>query len=134
MKLIIAGSRTLTVSNRLIHCLICDKNVKEIVSGMAEGIDTCGVNYVKYINDPETGVYFNQHYPLILTKFEVTRDDWNQLGKKAGPLRNKKMAKYADALLLIWNGKSKGSANMKKEMLALKKPVYEIILRKHNGN
>ncbi len=28
-----------------------------------------------------------------------------------------------------WDGESKGSANMKKEMLALQKPVFEVILR-----
>jgi hypothetical protein len=42
------------------------------------------------------------------------------------------MAEEADALLLIWDGESKGSANMKKEMLFKNKPVYEVILRTYN--
>lgn len=54
--------------------------------------------------------------------------DWKKHGKAAGPIRNREMAEYADALLLIWNGESRGSANMKKEMKKLGKPVYEIIL------
>lgn len=132
MKLIIAGSRNLTVSTGFIHNIIADKGVTEIVSGMADGIDTSAIKFVQNINNPEFGVYFCYPSPLPLIPFEVTKDDWNRLGKKAGPLRNKQMAEYGDSLLLIWDGKSKGSASMKKEMLKLKKPVYEVILRKHN--
>lgn len=31
----------------------------------------------------------------------------------AGPMRNRPMAEYGEALILIWNGASKGSAGMK---------------------
>ncbi len=55
--------------------------------------------------------------------------DWEKHGKAAGPIRNKEMAEYADALLLIWDGKSRGSASMKKEMEKLEKPIYEVILK-----
>jgi hypothetical protein len=37
---------------------------------------------------------------------------WDKYGKAAGPLRNREMAAYADALILVWDGKSRGSANM----------------------
>lgn len=57
---------------------------------------------------------------------------WKKQGRPAGPIRNKEMAKVGDALLLIWDGKSPGSKNMKFEMLKLKKPVYEVILKVHN--
>ena len=38
------------------------------------------------------------------------------------------MAEYADAALVIWDGKSKGSADMLKQMHRLEKPVaiYEM--------
>jgi hypothetical protein len=39
------------------------------------------------------------------------------------------MAEYADALLLIWDGSSRGSANMRQQMERRGKPVYEVILR-----
>jgi hypothetical protein len=42
------------------------------------------------------------------------------------------MVDYADVLLLIWDGESRGSKNMKETMIKLGKPVYEVILRKHN--
>ena len=55
--------------------------------------------------------------------------DWNTHGRAAGPIRNKQMAEYADELLLIWDWKSRGSANMKKEMEKLGKKVVEIIIK-----
>lgn len=58
--------------------------------------------------------------------------DWNTYGKTAGPKRNAQMAEYGDALLVIWDGKSRGSANMKSEMLKLGKPVYEVIIKQYN--
>jgi hypothetical protein len=30
----------------------------------------------------------------------------------AGPIRNGEMAKYADALIVFWDGKSRGTKNM----------------------
>lgn len=86
----------------------------EIVSGGASGIDSCGEEYAN-------------HWDLPITRFPA---DWNTHGKAAGPIRNKQMAEYADALLLIWDGESKGSANMKRQMQQLSKPVYEIIIKK----
>jgi hypothetical protein len=54
---------------------------------------------------------------------------WKLEGRSAGPKRNRRMAEYADALLLIWDGTSKGSLSMKTEMEKLGKSVYEIIIR-----
>jgi hypothetical protein len=50
------------------------------------------------------------------------------MGKKAGHLRNKQMADHGTHLLLIWDGLSKGSANMKAQMQKVDKPIYEIII------
>ena len=38
--------------------------------------------------------------------------DWDGLGKAAGFIRNAEMADYADALIAVWDGKSRGTANM----------------------
>lgn len=121
-KLIIAGSRTLNVSSGFIWGLIetlgLDKELNwdelEIVSGGASGIDKDGEYFAKF-ND--LGV-------------RIFNADWDEHGKSAGPLRNKQMAEYADALLVIWDGESKDSMNMKLEMQQLGKPVYEVIIRK----
>lgn len=119
MKLIIAGSRTLSPHRGLItEALISfghqPLGVTEVVSGGARGVDASGESWAKVFARPIR--YF--------------LPDWSAHGKKsAGPIRNAEMAEYADALLLIWNGQSKGSANMKQQMERRKKPVYEVILR-----
>ena len=124
MKLIIAGGRDLFVSSLFIdhamdHFGIPDPSdanpPEEIVSGRATGIDSCGEMYAS-----DAGVPI-KYFPA----------DWNKLGRSAGPIRNAQMAEYADALLLIWDGISRGSANMKNQMERLNKPVYEVILRAH---
>ena len=120
MKLIIAGSRDFTyISSPMIDSFleahhIYYRNIEQIVSGGAAGADTAGENYANCVD-------------IDVERFPA---DWKTHGKAAGPIRNKQMAEYADALLLIWDGESKGSANMKKEMQKLEKPVYEVILRK----
>lgn len=126
MKLIIAGKRDLYVSNRFItECYDLhfpqeeyEYYPDEIISGKADGIDTCGENWAKSFVSP-----------IKIKEFPA---DWDKHGKAAGPIRNKEMAEYGDVLLLIWDGKSKGSKNMKQEMEKLNKPVYEVILRSND--
>ena len=38
--------------------------------------------------------------------------NWKVNGNKAGFIRNEEMAKYADACLILWDGKSRGTKNM----------------------
>ena len=118
MKLIIAGGRD--IGKKWCWGMITDllqefqlENISEVVSGACKGIDDLGEWYA-----------FNMSKSV--KKFPA---DWDKHGKAAGPIRNKEMAEYADALLLIWNGKSRGSASMKREMEKLGKPIYEVILR-----
>lgn len=72
--------------------------ITEVVSGAAKGIDTAGEIWCASKGLP-------------LTRFPA---DWRKHGRAAGPIRNRQMAEYADALILIWDGKSRGSANMLK--------------------
>ncbi len=110
-KVIIAGSRDF--SDYVLLMESCDKYLKnlvdiEIVSGRAKGADTLGEMYAT-----ERG------YPIAY--FPA---DWDGLGKKAGPIRNSLMAKYADYLICFWNGRSRGAYNMiataKKEGLKIR--------------
>lgn len=129
MKLIIAGSRDLNVSTNLLkYCIIhfLDfKTIKEIVTGGATGVDFSG----KMLCKDET---LDAIAMTLKGKNKEFLADWDTHGKAAGPIRNKQMADYGDALLLIWDGESRGSKNMKETMLKLDKPVYEVILRRHN--
>lgn len=119
MKLIIAGSRTLKPCIDLLGSLIYMELglvPTEIVCGEANGVDKAGERFAKEYNTDGLPVAY---FPA----------DWEMHGRSAGPIRNRMMAEYGDALLLIWDGKSAGSNNMKGQMKALGKPVYEVILR-----
>lgn len=72
--------------------------ITEVVSGTARGPDTVGAQWA-----------VDQEPPIPVKEFPA---NWNTHGKKAGYLRNKEMADYADALLAIWDGKSKGTKHM----------------------
>ena len=37
---------------------------------------------------------------------------WNQLGRRAGMVRNREMLEAADAVVVFWDSVSKGTANM----------------------
>jgi len=118
MKLIIAGGRNLIVSYDCIRDALDRYNLwsdlVEIIEGGANGIDRCAKQYAIITDTP----------------YKTFKANWGLHGKAAGPIRNRQMAEYADALLLIWDGESKGSANMKSCMESLKKPIYEVILKK----
>jgi YspA, cpYpsA-related SLOG family len=115
MKLIIAGSRDINIDNDELFEII-DKfgilyKIREVVSGSATGVDS-------------SGQAFAEQYNIRLTMFPA---DWSRYGGLAGPRRNLEMAEYSDALLLIWDGKSRGSANMKARMKGMGKPIFEVI-------
>lgn len=101
MKLIVAGCRDIVfpLADELIEKafkkLDWQDEVTEIVHGGARGIDQAAERY------------FSGWKPI-----SVFHADWGAFGKAAGPIRNREMANYADALLAIWDGKSKGTRNM----------------------
>ncbi len=72
-----------------------DSNIV-IVSGTARGADRLGERYAR-----ERGYEIRQ-FPA----------DWLNDEKKAGPIRNAKMADNADALIAFWDGTSRGTKNM----------------------
>ena len=99
MKVIIAGGRDFDNYEKL--KLVCDFTLVssadiEIVSGGCKGADLLGERYAKENN-----------YPI--KRFNA---DWDKHGKAAGPIRNKQMSEYADALICFWDGESKGTKNM----------------------
>lgn len=109
MKVIIAGSRDIgsTVYNgrRIQTCSISaiddaveesGFSITEVVSGCAFGVDKLGEVWAE-TND------------IPIKKFPA---DWDLHGRKAGYVRNSQMADYADALIAVWDGKSRGTANM----------------------
>lgn len=81
--------------------------VTEVVSGGAMGADSLGEAWANRRDKP-------------ITRFPA---DWNQHGKAAGPIRNAQMADYADCLLAVWDGTSRGTADMIEQMRKRGKPV-----------
>lgn len=135
MKLIIAGSRTIPKEKALWEFLkrttphgdfglwlqFKGNDIKELVTGCCHnGADQIPFMLEKWWDNSGYSLGFD------ITSFPA---DWGSRGLAAGPIRNKEMAEYADALLLIWDGESKGSASMKNEMELQKKPIYEIIIK-----
>lgn len=110
MKLIIAGSREVSVTSKMIDAAIAESfptKPTEIVSGLAKGPDRAGKRWAE-----ENGVN--------LALFPA---NWKGEGRAAGHLRNYRMAKYGDALLAFWDGKSRGTKGMLDEMRKLHKTV-----------
>ena len=117
MKVIIAGTRYKDLEMRIPfddYGLIVQAversgfNMTELVCGMAIGVDKLGEQYA-----------INRSIPV---KEMPAR--WDLYCKKAGPLRNKAMAEYADAAVVIWDGVSEGTRNMIDCMIKFKKPYY----------
>jgi hypothetical protein len=99
MRIIVAGSRHIK-DYALVKSELDKYQVDEIISGTCRGVDQLGERYA-------------EEHKIPVTKF---KPNWFY-GKVAGSIRNKAMAEYAAPdgyLLLIWNGNSRGSANMKK--------------------
>lgn len=99
-KVIIAGGRDF--NNYPLLQEKCDailKDIKEditVVSGTARGADLLGEEYSR-----------NRSYQLVY--FPA---NWRLYGKSAGPVRNREMAEYADALIAFWDGESRGTKHM----------------------
>lgn len=100
MKTIIAGSRNIDNYDLLLHVLDLARKdgivPTKIISGGAKGVDALAIWYAD-----------SNEYPL-----SIMNAKWHAYGKSAGIIRNEEMAKEADALIAIWDGKSPGTKNM----------------------
>ena len=121
MKLLIAGSRGIkdyqVFYNAIVEvCQIPVYEIEEVVSGNAIGIDQCGEKWACCHN----------------IKVKTFKPNQDLYGKQASFIRNQEMIDYlditADAVILIWDGKSRGTASTKRmaEKKGLK--VYEKII------
>jgi hypothetical protein len=117
MKLLIAGSRGFeTYDTAGLYTLfqtateLLSINVYEdpvtIISGGARGIDSAGETWAGYMA-----------FPFVLYVAQ-----WNELGKRAGYIRNAEMAEACDAAILVWDGESRGTMHMRDLMSKARKP------------
>lgn len=101
MRTIIAGSRSLNKVPSakewfFRHLNEIDWLITEVISGTATGPDQWGIEWALYNEVP-------------VTKFPA---NWPKFGVAAGYQRNIEMGKYGEALVLAWDGFSKGSGSM----------------------
>jgi hypothetical protein len=109
MRVIIAGSRSINDYNLIEKC-IKDSGfqITEVVSGGAYGVDKLGEKWAR-----QNKVAIKQFIPK-----------WNELGKRAGFVRNAEMGNYADAAVICYDGISSGTWNMYQLMLKNGKPCH----------
>lgn len=112
MRIIIAGTRTFNdyaLLKRKMDAITRKAKTVIVISGGAEGADKLG----------ERWAYECGH------SYEVYYADWNNLGKKAGPIRNSQMLGEgkADAVVVFWDGKSPGTRDLLLKAGALDLPV-----------
>ncbi len=104
MKLLIVGSRS--ISNFDLTPYIAT-DVDTIISGGADGVDSLAEKYAD-INR--------------ISKF-VLRPRYDLYGRVAPLKRNEVMVEMADAVLIIWDGQSKGTQYTLKYAKKMNKPV-----------
>lgn len=97
-KILVAGSRK--INNQEFVFRILDKHLKKytssiesIITGGAIGVDRLAMRWAKL-----RGFEYETYYP-----------EFEKYGKKAPIIRNKIMVHFADIVIVIWDGKSKGS-------------------------
>ena len=97
MRVVIAGSRGITD-----YSVVCDAvresgfEITEEVSGGAYGVDSLGERWAREHRIP----------------CKVFPADWKTYGRSAGYRRNEQMADYADAVIAVWDGSSRGTKHM----------------------
>lgn len=109
MKLAIIGSRKITQFQ--IDSYIPD-GVTEIVSGGAAGIDSLARDLAK-------------RKDIRLTEF---KPDYRRYKKGAPLMRNRLIADYADAALVFWDGRSKGTKYTRDLFLKMNKKVRVVLV------
>lgn len=119
MRTIIAGSRTVLDYRRMSTAMIEAADAIEgsiiptvVLCGMAIGADMLGYDWAKNRN-------------LVIERYPA---DWRKHGKAAGFVRNEIMVEHADALVALWDGKSRGTQHVigQAERRGLRVYIYEV--------
>ena len=107
MKLLIVGSRSIKDFDLSPYI---SAEVDTIISGGAEGIDRLAEQYA------------DGHR---LSKY-ILRPSYNLYGRSAPLRRNEEMVRIADAVLIIWDGHSRGTQHTLRYAKKMNKPLILI--------
>ena len=101
-RVVVAGSRGYTdYSAAEAYIDDCVRSIREqydmvFVSGGCKGADQLGEMYA-------------EKHGIHVEKYSA---EWKKYGRRAGPIRNRKMAEIADLVICFWDGKSKGTESL----------------------
>lgn len=133
MKVIIAGSRSITNYNLLKEAIEeSGFSISEIVSGGAKGVDSLGEKYAKE-NNISLKIFKADWKNLNTPNAIIKMGKYGKYNAKAGIDRNEKMGNYADALIAIWDRKSKGTKHMIEYMKKINKLTFIKIVKGDNS-
>jgi hypothetical protein len=109
MRTIIAGSRSIT-DYAIVEAAVSASGfvVTEVLCGGAAGADELGAEWGRRNGVP----------------VRVVPADWKRYGRAAGPKRNAEMVAQAEAVIAIWDGKSRGTADCIRRAQAAALSVY----------
>ena len=93
MKIAVIGSRKIKIEDIGAHI---SGECIEIVSGGAEGVDTCAAEFAR-----ENGLKLTEFLPI-----------YEKYGRAAPIVRNKQIVDYSDKVIAFWDGSSKGTASV----------------------
>ena len=99
LKVIVAGGRDFQdfdLLTKKLDILFSKRADVVIISGMAKGADSLAVKYA-------------EENKLRVSEFHA---NWAKHGNASGFRRNIEMARFADACVCFWNGKSPGTKHM----------------------
>lgn len=97
MRVIIAGSRTISRYAAVEKAVIKSGfSIDVVISGGARGVDRLGELWARRNGIPV------RRFPAA----------WGRYGKKAGYLRNERMARCGEGLIAVWDGQSPGTSQM----------------------
>lgn len=119
MKTIIAGSRDIEDYELLKRVMQnVPWEITEVISGGYKGVDTLAIRWAE-----------EKKIPCI-----VMKANWTSFGPAAGPIRNSEMAKVGEALVLVWDGHSKGSKDILARMRKKRTACYVFNCELNVGN
>lgn len=113
MRVAIVGSRSISMDALPILDQFMPKGTSEIVSGGAEGADQLAEAYAR-----------QKHLPL-----KIFRPDYERYHKRAPLQRNRSIIQYSDYVLVLWDGTSRGSANVIDTCIQEYTPVHTLLIR-----
>ena len=114
MKVLVAGSRSITEFDLSLYI---PSETEWIISGGAKGVDTLAEQYA------------DQHH---ISKM-IMRPRYDLYGKAAPIKRNQEMVNMADMVLIVWDGKSKGTKATEQYAVKIQKRVVVVMCERETA-